>query len=66
MTSEELNSVMAKVKEQFKKNDPLFGKNGAFHFILKNFLNTALKTEMGEHLAEKIEALRNPERIDAK
>jgi len=52
MTNEELNSVMAKAKEQFRKGEPLFGKNGAFHFMLENFLNTALETEMEEHLAE--------------
>lgn len=52
MTNEELNSVMEKAKEQFRKGEPLFGKNGAFHFMLENFLNTALETEMDEHLAE--------------
>ena len=30
----------------------LFGKNGAFHFMLENFLNTALDAEMDDHLAE--------------
>ncbi|WP_406538403.1 hypothetical protein [Fibrobacter sp.] len=50
MTNEELNSVMTKAKEQFRKGEPLFGKNGAFHFMQENFLNTALKTEMEEHL----------------
>ena len=52
MTNEELNSVMAKAKEQFRKSEPFFGKNGAFHFMLENLLNTALETEMDEHLAE--------------
>jgi hypothetical protein len=52
MTNEELNSVMEKAKKQFRKGEPLFGKNGAFHFMLENFLNTALETEMDEHLAE--------------
>ena len=52
MTNEELDSVMAKAKEQFKKGEPLFGKNGAFHFMLENFLNTALDAEMDDHLAE--------------
>ena len=36
MTNEELNSVMTKAKEQFKKGKPLFGKNGAFHFMLED------------------------------
>ena len=52
MTNEELDSVMAKAKEQFKKGEPLFGKNGAFHFMLENFLNRALDAEMEDHLAE--------------
>ena len=52
MTNEELDSVMAKAKEQFRKGEPLFGKNGAFHFMLENFLNTALETEMEDHLAD--------------
>lgn len=52
MTNEELDSVMAKAKEQFKKGEPLFGKNGAFHFMLENFLNRALDAEMDDHLAE--------------
>ncbi len=52
MTNEELDSVMAKAKEQFKKGEPLFGKNGAFHFMLEEFLNKALDAEMDEHLAE--------------
>lgn len=52
MTNEELNSVMAKAKEQFKKGEPLFGKNGAFHFMLEEFLNKALDAEMDNHLAE--------------
>lgn len=52
MTNEELDSVMAKAKEQFKKGEPLFGKNGAFHFMLEEFLNKALDAEMDDHLAE--------------
>ena len=50
MTNEELDSVMAKAKEQFRKGEPLFGKNGAFHFMLENFLNPALETEMSGEL----------------
>ena len=52
MTNDELESVMAKAKEQFKKGEPLFGKNGAFHFMPENFLNKALEAEMEDHLAE--------------
>ena len=52
MTNEELDSVMTKAKEQFKKGEPLFGKNGAFHFMLEEFLSKALDAEMDEHLAE--------------
>ena len=52
MTNEELDSVMTKAKEQFKKGEPLFGKNGASHFMLEEFLNKALDAEMDEHIAE--------------
>ena len=52
MTNEELDSVMTKAKELFKKGKPLFGKNGAFHFMLEEFLNKALDAEMDEHIAE--------------
>ena len=52
MTNEELDSVMTKAKEQFKKGEPLFGKNGVFHFMLEEFLNKAPDAEMDEHIAE--------------
>ena len=52
MTNKELDSVMAKAKEQFRKGEPLLGKNGASHFMLENFLNTTLEIEMKKHLAE--------------
>lgn len=52
MTNDELESVMANVKEQFKKGESLFGKNGTFHFMQENFLNKALEAEMEDHLAE--------------
>ena len=44
MTNEELNSVMVKV--QFKTGASLFGKNGTFLFMLKDFINKALNAEM--------------------
>ncbi len=52
MTEEETKAMMAKAKDQFRKGEPLFGKNGAFHFMLEEFLNKALDAEMDGHLAE--------------
>lgn len=34
MTNKELNSVMAAAKEQFRKDEPLLGKNGASALML--------------------------------
>jgi len=52
MTEEEIDAMMTKAKDQFRKGEPLFGRNGAFHFMLENFLNNALEVEMGDHLAK--------------
>lgn len=52
ITNEKLNSVITKAKEQFKKGEQLFGKNGAFLFMLDEFLNKALDAKMEDHLAE--------------
>lgn len=48
MTEEEIDAMMTKAKDQFRKGEPLFRRNGAFHFMLENFLNNALEVEMGE------------------
>lgn len=50
MTQEEYNSMLASAREQFKQGTPLFGKEGAFHRILEDFLNSALECEMESHL----------------
>ena len=34
----------------FKSGQPLFGKDGAFHQVLEDFLNAALEGEMQGHL----------------
>lgn len=52
MTHEEYQEMMAKAKDQFKKGTPLFGKDGAFHRILEDFLNSAMEGEMETHLEE--------------
>lgn len=44
--------MLAKAKDQFKNGTPLFGKNGAFHRVLEDFLNAALEGELESHLAE--------------
>jgi hypothetical protein len=56
MTNEELDSVMAKAKEQFRKGEPLFGKNGAFNFMLEIFLNSEKKREniLAEGLSDSL------------
>lgn len=52
MTQEEYSKMLAKAKNQFKEGIPLFGKDGAFHQVLEDFLNAALEGEMDSHLAE--------------
>ncbi len=41
MTQEEYAKMLASAKEQFKVGKPLFGKDGAFHQVLEDFLNAA-------------------------
>lgn len=52
MTQEEYTKMLAEAKTQFKAGKPLFGKDGAFHQVLEDFLNVALEGEMESHLAE--------------
>lgn len=52
MTQEEYSEMLAKAKDQFKNGVPLFGKEGAFHRVLEDFLNAALEGEMDSHLEE--------------
>ncbi len=53
MTQEELNELQKKALEQFKTGKPLFGKDGAFAPMLKQFLESALEAEMNDHLDEQ-------------
>ena len=52
MTQEELDQLQRKTLEQFKSGKSLFGKDGAFAPMLKQFLEAALESEMDEHLNE--------------
>lgn len=52
MTQEELNQLQKKALDQFKSGKSLFGKDGAFAPMLKQFLESALDAEMEEHLDE--------------
>ncbi len=51
MTQEEYTKMLAEAKTQFKAGKPLFGKDGAFHQVLEDFLNAALEGKMESHLA---------------
>ncbi|MFY0651859.1 MAG: IS256 family transposase [Cyclobacteriaceae bacterium] len=53
MTQEEINELQSKALEQFKSGKSLFGKDGAFAPMLKQFLEAALESEMEEHLDEQ-------------
>ena len=44
--------MLAEARDQFKSGVPLFGREGAFHRVLEDFLNTALEGEMDGHLQE--------------
>lgn len=50
MTQEEYAKMLASAKDQFKVGKPLFGKDGAFHQVLEDFLNAAIEGEMDSHL----------------
>ena len=52
MTNEEYSEMMAKAREQLKSGTPLFGKDGAFHRVLEDFLNAALEGELESHIEE--------------
>ncbi|MBT6753511.1 IS256 family transposase [bacterium] len=47
-----LDNLEEKALEQFKSGKSLFGKDGAFAPLLKNFIEKALQAEMEEHLDE--------------
>lgn len=50
--NEEYEALKRKALEQFKTGQPLLGKDGAFAPLMKQFLESALEAEMGEHLDE--------------
>ena len=52
--TEYTNELKAKALEQFKQGKPLFGKEGAFAPMLKNFLEEALNAEMENHLNQEV------------
>ena len=52
MTQEEYTQMLADARDQFKNGTPLFGKEGAFHRVLEDFLNAAMEGEMDSHLEE--------------
>lgn len=52
MTQEEYTQMLADARDQFKNGTPLFGKEGAFHRVLQDFLNAAMEGEMDSHLEE--------------
>jgi putative transposase len=51
-TNEEYEALKKKALQQFKTGQPLLGKDGAFAPLLKQFLESALESEMEEHLDE--------------
>lgn len=53
MTRTELDELQSKALEQFKTGKSLFGKDGAFAPMLKQFLEAALESEMEAHLSEE-------------
>lgn len=55
MNQEELDTLKAKALKQFKTGKSLFGKDGAFAPLLKEFLEEALEAEMEEHLSHERE-----------
>ena len=59
MTQEEYTQMLADARDQFKKGTPLFGKEGAFHRVLEDFLNAAMEGEMDSHLEETKPSTKN-------
>ena len=50
--NEEYEALKKKALEQFRRGEPLLGKDGAFAPLLKEFLESALEAEVDEHLDE--------------
>jgi len=53
MTNEEQQALEKKALAQFMSGKSLFGKDGAFAPMLKNFIEKALEAEMCSHLGEE-------------
>jgi transposase-like protein len=53
MEQQKEKAFKVKVLKQFLSGEPLFGKNGAFSPILKEFLEEALEGEMEAHLSDE-------------
>lgn len=53
MTTKEQQELEKKALEQFMSGKSLFGKDGAFAPMLKNFIEKALESEMEGHLDEQ-------------
>jgi len=52
MTNQEFEELKTKTLRQFKSGKSLFGKDGAFAPLLKEFIESALESEMETHLNE--------------
>jgi len=53
MTNEEQSALEKKAIEQFMSGKSLFGKDGAFAPMLKNFIEKALESEMDSHMDQE-------------
>ena len=53
------NELRDKALQQFRQGKSLFGKDGAFSPLLKNFLEEALEAEMDNHLDQEARELGN-------
>lgn len=47
------DAIKKKALEQFKKGDSLYGRDGAFAPLLKQFLESALEEELKSHIKEE-------------
>ena len=52
-TQSELDDMQSNFQDQFRTGKPLFGKGGALAPLLKQFLETALESEMEDHLDDQ-------------
>ena len=52
-TKEELAEMQLKFAEQFRTGQSVFGKGGALAPLFKEFLETALESELDAHLDEQ-------------